>query len=463
MSFKYNWQLPDWPNFTFRDSGLHKDIADYIKMSSSLHGQVSQLNQDNKSEAYIYLMVEEAIKTSAIEGENLNREEVRSSVARYLDLDLSAPKGIFHKEAGVAALLIDVRENVTQKLSTEMLCRWHALMLHGQENSYAKKSIKIGAYRDGPVEIITGPEGYEVKIFDGPPEDTIEQEMAAFLNWYNTHLSAQFDADKNRHLPAVILSAIAHMWFTSIHPFGDGNGRIARAISEHALFQDFNTPPLFSISSTIEDNRKGYYAMLAESSRINPSTDLTGWITWFVERAKSAQIDAKKKIDFILKKSLFWDHHKHTLLNQRQQKVVDKFFGFDFSRMSNDGLIKTGINSEKYQAITGCASATATRDLSDLVKKQILEPSQTGGRSKRYFLILVDEKPVFNVYPTGKDNKLRTQSINKLKDDIQRNIDFHQEHNRQLDRLIEKYKTFANDDADFLKELKNLIAQLDSD
>lgn len=454
MELKYNWQHPNWPNFTYKSNDLDKIINDYTKISSSLQGEVSQLDQENKSEAYIYLMVEEAVNTSAIEGENLNREEVRSSVARFLDLDLSQPKGIFHKEAGIAALLINVRENFNNELSKQLICDWHNLLLSGDADNYARKKLTIGDYRKGSVDIISGPEGYEVVVFEGPPGNIVDSEMEAFVKWYNS--TSPLNPDSN-YMSGPVRSAIAHMWFTSIHPFGDGNGRIARAISEHALFQGFDIPPLFSISTPMHANRDDYYKKLAESSRLNPSTDLTSWVVWFAEITKDAQVDSKNKIDFILKKSLFWDHHKDTKLNKRQQKLVSKFFTFGI-----DGLIQVGINSDKYQSITGASSSTATRDLKDLVNKGVLSASQSGGRSARYSIILVDQKPVFNIYPKGNDNHLIEISLKKLSDDIQRNIDFHQAPNRALNRLIDKYKSFANDDDDYLKKLNELLSQLEN-
>jgi len=335
-------------------------------------------------------MVEEAINTSEIEGENLNREEVRSSVARYLDLDLSQPKGIFHKETGIASLLIDVRKNFTSELSKEMICNWHRLLLTGQDSYYTKREVEIGEYRTGSVDIVSGSGDYEEVLFEGPPGDVVESEMNSFIEWYN---STSYLNDNSSYVSGPVRSSIAHMWFTSIHPFGDGNGRIARAITEHALFQDFDIPPLFSISTPINENRNEYYKMLAESSRIHPSVDLTNWIKWFVEITKNAQIDAKNKIDFILKKSIFLDFHKETKLNKRQLKITRKFFEFGIS-----GLIETGINSEKYQSMTGCSSATATRDLKGLVEKGIVVPSQSGGRSLRYFIKLIEEKPVFKIF-----------------------------------------------------------------
>ncbi len=449
MIIKYNWQHPNWPKFTYQSDGLHKIIDEYTKISSNLQGQVSQLEQKNKSEAYIFLMVEEAINTSEIEGENLNREEVRSSVARYLDLELSKPKGIFHKETGIASLLIDVRKNFTNELSKEMICNWHKLLLTGQDSYYGKREIEIGEYRTGPVDIVSGSGDYEEVVFEGPPGDVVESEMSAFVDWYN---STSCLNDNSEYVSGPVRSAIAHMWFTSIHPFGDGNGRIARAISEHALFQDFDSPPLFSISTPINENRNDYYKMLAESSRIDPSVDLTHWIKWFAEITKNAQIDAKHKIDFILKKSIFWDHHKDTQLNKRQQKITNKFFEF-----GTDGLIKTGINSERYQSMTGCSSATATRDLKGMVEKGILVPSQSGGRSLRYFINLVEEKTVFDVFEKRKDKNLAEVSLNKLIDDIVRNISFHQAPNKQLDSLIDKYKAFADGEQAHLEKLNNIL------
>jgi Fic family protein len=452
MILKYNWQHPDWPNFTYQSNEVDKIVSDYTKISSSLQGQVSQLDQENKYEAYIYLMVEEAINTSAIEGESLNREEVRSSVARYLDLELSQPRGIFHKENGIAALLINVRENFNNELSKQLICDWHKLLLSGDAAHYARRNITIGKYRKGPVDIISGPEGYEVIVFAGPPADTLGSEMEAFIDWYNKTSPLSKDPD---HMPGPVRSAIAHMWFTSIHPFGDGNGRIARAISEHALFQDFETPPLFSISTLINANRDEYYIKLADSSRLNPSTDLTSWVSWFAEITKQAQVDSKNKIDFILKKSIFWDHHQETKLNKRQQKIVSKFFTFGIH-----GLIQNGINSNKYQSITACSAATATRDLSDLVSKGILSAAQSGGRSARYNIVLVDHKPVFNIFPKGNDKRLIDISLHKILDDIQRNIDFHQAPNSALNRLIDKYKSFANFDENYLNKLEELLSQL---
>ncbi|ASP46683.1 DUF4172 domain-containing protein [Cognaticolwellia beringensis] len=453
MSLKYNWQNPNWPKFTFQSDGINKLISEYTKISSNLQGQVSQLDQNNKSEAYIYLMVEEAINTSEIEGENLNREAVRSSVARYLDLELSHPKGIFHKENGIASLLIDVRNNFTNNLSKKIVCSWHKLLLTGQEDYCARKNIKVGDYRNGPVDIVTGNGDYEEVVFEGPPGETVEIEMAAFIDWYNETSPLN---DNGIFLPGPVRSAISHMWFTSIHPFSDGNGRIARAISEHALFQDFEMPPLFSISTPINENRDEYYKMLAESSRINPSLDLTNWVKWFSETTKNAQVNAKNKIYFILKQSIFWDHHKDTILNKRQQKITSKFFEF-----GEKGLIESGVSPDKYQSITNCSPATATRDLKDLVQKGILTPSQSGGRSLRYHINLIEEKPIFNIFLKSNDKQLIEISIRKLSEDIQRNINFYKSPNKQLNKLIDKYKVFAEDNPEHQEKLNELLSQLD--
>jgi hypothetical protein len=179
------------------------------------------------------------------------------------------------------------------------------------------------------------------------------------------------------------------------------------------------------------------------------------WVKWFAEITRQAQLDAKEKIDFILKKSIFWDHHRATELNQRQHKVVSKFFAF-----GERGLINVGINSERYQNMTGCSSATATRDLRDMVNKGILECSASGGRSMRYYLKLIDPKPVFNLLPRGNDKKMLEISLGKLVDDIQRNIDFFQAPNAKLNKLISKYKEFAGDNETHLKKLNDILTQL---
>ena len=455
MALKYNWQHPDWPHFVYESEPLSRVIHEYMQIAANLQGQVSQLDQRDKSEAYIYLMVEEAINTSEIEGENLNREEVRSSVARYLDLDLTKPKGLFHKENGIASLLVDVRSKFTCNLSKKIICDWHALLFNGQEEYYAKQAVNLGEYRNGPVAIVSGRGDYEEVVFEGPPGHAVEGEMAAFIEWYNA--TSPLNVTENAvYIAGPIRSAIAHMWFTSIHPFGDGNGRIARAISEHALFQDFQIPPLLSISTTINEHRDSYYKKLAEISRVTPSVDLREWVKWFAEITKHSQINAKQKIDFILKKSIFWDHHRTTDLNPRQHKVVSKCFEF-----GEHGLIKNGIHSERYQTMTGCSSATATRDLRDMVNKGILEPSSSGGRSMRYYLKLIDAKPVFNVLPRAHDEEMRQMSLSKIADDIQRNIDFFQAPNARLTKLISKYKEIANGNETYLKRLKDILAQLD--
>lgn len=455
MGIKYNWQHPNWPKFTYQSGGLDKIINEYTKISSNLQGQISQLDQNNQSEAHIYLMVEEAINTSEIEGENLNREEVRSSVARYLDLDLSQPKGIFHKENGIASLLVDVRKNITSKLSKELICLWHTLLLTGQDDYCERRGIKIGEYRSGPVDIITGFGDYEKVVFEGPPGEAVEAEMNAFIEWYN---STSPLVDDNCFIPGPIRSAIAHMWFTSIHPFGDGNGRVARAISEHALFQDFDIPPLFSISTEINENRGDYYEMLAESSRVSPSVDLTNWIKWFAETVRNAQLDAKSKINFVLKKSVFWDYHRNTVLNKRQHKTINKFFEF-----GTGGLIKNGIKSELYQSITGCSSATATRDLKDMVKKGILVPSESGGRSLRYFINLIEEKNVFNVAPRESSKKLTEVRMDNLLNRIQRNIKFYMGPNAQLSQLVDEYTVLADGEKPYLDKLNDLLSQIGCD
>ncbi|MFT4927584.1 MAG: Fic family protein [Phenylobacterium sp.] len=385
---KYNWQLPDWPNFSYETEGLAKIINDYNKCAYGFQGKLEQISEEDQAEAYINLMVEEAIGTSAIEGENLNRAEIRSSVARFLGINLTQQTGYFPKEDGIAALLISVRESFKQPISKDKLCYWHKQLLHGCEDYY-RVPITKGDYRDKHIEIIKeGPFGEQDVIFEGPG-DTKQQvsiEMDKFITWYNATSPLE---DINNYIAGPIRAAIAHLWFVAIHPFDDGNGRIARAIAEHALFQDFDNPPLFSISMCINDNRGQYYKQLGNTNR---SMDVSQWVSWFTTTVKASQSLSIEKVDFILKKTKFWHRHKNTKLNARQQKALDKIFGAGLN-----GFVKTGISNEKYRTITGCPPATATRDLKGLVEKGVFSLAGTGKRNLRYMINLVEDNPVFNI------------------------------------------------------------------
>ncbi|MCG2462972.1 DUF4172 domain-containing protein, partial [Flavobacteriaceae bacterium F89] len=307
------------------------------------------------------------IKTSEIEGEYLSRKDVMSSIKRNLGLNPELPLSKDKKVEGISELMIAVRNSFMESLTTETLFSWHSMLMKGS------RKIEVGQWRshEEPMQIVSGAMGREIIHYEAPPSKKVPTEMEGFINWFNDTSSEGVNAIKK----PIIRAAIAHLYFETIHPFEDGNGRIGRAISEKALSQSIQRPILLSLSKTIEHNKNTYYEALQSAQRSN---EITPWITYFVNTVLEAQLQAEKEIEFTLKKTKFFDIHKSSL-NDRQLKVV--------RRMLDEGPsgFEGGMNARKYISITGTSKATATRDLQDLVEKHILFPIG-GGRSTRYDL-----------------------------------------------------------------------------
>jgi Fic family protein len=450
---KYNWQHQDWPNFIYDPSDFDQVVMQFQKKACSLQGRLEQLNIESQQEAHILLMVDEAINSSQIEGESLNREEIRSSVARFLGLKSEPNSAHSLKEQGIAALLISVRESLKQSLSKEKLCYWHKLLF--QEDSPHKKPVLKGDYRDGTIDVIKDDLYGNVEVIfkaPGSSREQVIQEMDQFFAWYNTTDPSNKDV---KHMSGPVRAAVAHLWFVSIHPFEDGNGRIGRAIAEHALYQDFENPPLFSISAIINNNAKQYYEQLQGTNEV---MDISNWVQWFVKIVHEAQISAALKVDYILEKSKFWDKHKDTKLNERQRKAITRIFS-----SGPEGFITNGISNEHYRKMTKCSLATATRDLKDLIGKKMFYVVGSGKRNIRYLICFV-ENSVFktNTFQknTGSSNNGSRDSyiqatLEKLLGYIQRNMDFHQDKsNPKLLEMIEHYKELADGNSECLDRLR---------
>ena len=453
----YNWQHKDWPKFKYNPNDFEPVVTQFQNKAYSLQGRLAQLNIAFQQEAHILLMVEEAINSSEIEGEILNEEEVRSSVARFLGLKVESGAAPSLKEEGIAALLIDVRESLGQQLSKEKLCYWHKLLL--QEQDTLGKTILKGDYRNQTVDVIKDDlYGNVDVIFKAPGSSRaqVTDEMNMFLDWYNATAPLQKKVASNRngqYLSGPVRAAVAHVWFVAIHPFEDGNGRIGRAIAEHALFQDFDNPPLFSISTTINHNRKHYYQQLQGT---NKQLDISNWIHWFVGIVHDAQISATQKVDFILEKSKFWDRHKETELNKRHHKAISIIF-----IAGPEGFMTDGISNEKYRNMTKCSLATATRDLKDLVGKEVLYLEGSGKRNIRYLMNFVKDSVFRKINVSsqqGSRDKFIEATLEKLLNNIHRNIDFHQDKsNPKLLELIEHYQQLADGNAEALDELEECL------
>lgn len=377
---KYNWQNPDWPQFTYDTNQSSENLYQYALEAGRLSGGMEQLQNSLQYEAYIDLMVSEAIHTSQIEGERLDREDVRSSIKNFLGLSNPPTRVADPRAEGVAALMVDVRRTFTQPLTQEKLFYWHHLIMSEQGNSLLRHPIQVGQWRTStePMQIVSGPIGYEKVHYEAPPASQIEHEMARFLSWYN-HTNP-LNATEQNTLAGPLRSAIAHLWFESIHPFDDGNGRIGRAIAEQALAQDLKRPPLLSLSTTLEKHKSAYYNELNRASQL--SLDITPWINWFTHSVLLAQKESIQKIDFILKKSKFWERYQNIELNERQLKAINKLF-----KAGPEGF-EHGVNAKKYMGMVNCSKATATRDLSDLTLKGCLFRLEGGGRNIRYALNL---------------------------------------------------------------------------
>ena len=358
---KYNWQQKDWPNFQYHTDVIEDLLFDFAQRTGRISGVLEGLSEAEQTEAMINLMVSEAIKTSEIEGEYLSRKDVMSSIRRNLGLNPELPVSKDKRVEGVTELMLAIRKHFTAPLTEKMLFDWHTMLMKDS------KGIKIDQWRthEEPMQIVSGAMGKEVVHFEAPPSNKVHSEMDGFIKWFNESLITI--------KKPIVRSAIAHLYFESIHPFEDGNGRIGRAVAEKALSQSIGRPVLFSLSKSIEGNKKEYYDALQKAQRSN---EITEWISYFVKTVLDAQIDAEQEIEFTLKKTKFFDQHKSEL-NERQQRVV--------RRMLEEGYqgFEGGMNARKYVSIANTSKATATRDLQDLVQKGIFKPIG-GGRSTRY-------------------------------------------------------------------------------
>jgi Fic family protein len=364
----YNWQLKEWPDFTYNVDKLQETAMLFAQEFGLVNGLVLGLTEELKQETVLEILISEAIKTSEIEGEYMSREDVMSSIKNNLGIKPAIP--VKDKRAsGIARLMLEINQNADQDLSLDKICHWHQILME-----YNPK-VNAGEWRKGaePMQVISGAYGNEVVHYEAPPSEQVQSEMEGFMNWY---LKADLPVNDLIN-KALLKSAIAHLYFESIHPFEDGNGRIGRALAEFTLTKSLQHATLLSISKIIEQDKKQYYDQLKAAQR---TLDITDWINYFSQLILDAQKDAKELIYFSLKKTKFFDQYANQL-NERQLKAV--------RRMLENGNIgfKGGMTAKKYIAITKTSKATATRDLQELDELGVF--SKTGaGRSVSYELVL---------------------------------------------------------------------------
>lgn len=363
ISVMYNWELNDWPDFIYNEHVIDEWVLKFSELTGRISGVFSGMDNTKQQNELIGLMISEAQKTSEIEGEMLSREDLMSSIRNHLALNAKL-KNVKDKRAeNIVLLMLEVRKNYNKKLSEKMLKNWHQMLFKGS------KYINAGLYRKGgePMQIVSGRYGNEKVHYEAPPSSRIPMEMKQFVKWYNT-----FKANGNIQ-NAVIKAAIAHLYFESIHPFEDGNGRIGRVLIEKCLAESLNRQTILSISTAIESHKKRYYSELNKASK---TLEIDNWLICFAQLLIEAQQNAIEVIHLSIKKARFFDTYKD-LLNARQSKVLRKMLGAeDF---------EGGMTAKKYISITRTTKATATRDLQELVNHNILI-RKGEGRSTHYIL-----------------------------------------------------------------------------
>lgn len=373
---QYIWQDLAWPELRWEGAALLKSLGDCRFQQGSLLAQMRELGFEIQQQARAEVLIEDALKTSEIEGERLDPNAVRSSVARRLGLPSAGLPAIRDQHAdGMVEILLDATMNHEQGLTAARLFGWHAALFPTGYSGL--REIQIAAWRDdreGPMRVVSGPIGREKVYYEAPPADRLESEMENFFHWWG----------KSRNeIDGILRAGIAHLWFLAVHPFDDGNGRIARALSDMALAQDENLSTRFcSLSSQIMAERDEYYEVLEHANKGN--VDITEWLKWFLECMSRAILRSNDLLSNIMQKARFWKHHAQTELNDRQRKAINRLLE------AGPGGSVGGMTNRKYAGMTHISRATAQRELADLVGKGILRPTPGGGRSASYDLVWDD-------------------------------------------------------------------------
>ncbi len=368
----YNHELSEWPKFEWEDSEVASDLAEVRHRQGRLLGRMESLGFQLREESVLRTLTEEVVKSSEIEGEILDSDQVRSSIAQRLGMDVAGMVPADRNVDGVVEMMLDATQKYAEPLTDERLFDWHAALFPTGRSGMRK--ITVGNWRDdkdGPMQVVSGPMGRETVHYEAPTAPLLPKEMDAFLEW--------FEGEKN--VDSVLAAGIAHLWFVTIHPFDDGNGRIARAISDLALSRSENSSQRFySMSSTIREDRNRYYEVLERTQK--GGLDITKWLRWFLGCLNRAFDQADTTLSTVLSKADFWNVHRETELNKRQRMMINRLLDGFFGKLT----------SSKWALMTKTSQDTASRDIDDLVEKRILLRGPAGGRSTSYDLVLPRRK-----------------------------------------------------------------------
>lgn len=362
----YIWQSDDWPDWRYDIGVLAQPLAEVSRAQGLLLGRLADVGFALRDQATLAALTDDVLKTSEIEGELLNPESVRSSIARRLGVDLGAVAPVDRRVEAVVEMVLDATANNGAAITRERLFGWHAALFTSGYSGL--NQIRVGQWRDdatGPMQVVSGPYGRQRVHFEAPPAGRIEMEMNRFLEWANGSTEA----------PPLLKAGLAHLWFVTIHPFDDGNGRIARAVGDLFLARADGSPQRFySLSAQIQRERKDYYDILERAQK--QSLDVAEWLRWFLQTLRRAIDAAQQTVDGVLAKTRFWRRWATTPMNERQVKLATALL---------DGF-NGKLTTSKWAAIAKCSTDTALRDIGDLVERGVLRKSDAGGRSTSYVL-----------------------------------------------------------------------------
>lgn len=365
MTNIYIWQKNNWPHFSWNETELSNLLSDAHRLQGILLDRMSLFGVEQRNHSLVESMTNEILNSSNIEGERLDHDSVRSSLAKHLRIEIEGLPNANHYIDGIVQVMIDATNNHKKPLTNSRLFDWHAALFPtGRSGRFP---ITVADWRQGeePMQVVSGALGKEKVHFETPPSSQVAEMMSKFLNWI----------EKENSIDSFIKAAVAHVWFVTIHPFDDGNGRLCRTITEMLLSRADKTPHrYYSLSSEIMNQRKQYYEILEATQK--GDLNITDWISWFLKALINALNSSIAKTDSLIQKVTFWDAHRDLPLNERQRKIINMLF---------DGF-EGKLNSSKWAKINKCSQDTANRDINDLLTKQILQKSEEGGRSTNYLL-----------------------------------------------------------------------------
>lgn len=363
----YIWERPEWPKFRWDDAALSAPLAEASLKQGRLLGRMEGLGFDLKLSAHVETLTEDVIKSSEIEGEVLDRDSVRSSVARRLGMPQGALAPSDRKTEGVVEMMLDATQRFDQPLTAERLCGWQASLF--PTGFSGMRLIRAGMWRDdadGPMQVVSGAIGHDRVHYEAPPAVRVNDEMRRFVEW--------FGGDAQQSL---LRAGLAHLWFVTIHPFEDGNGRIARAIADQALAQLEKSPQRFySLSSQIRKERKSYYDTLEATQK--GSLDITRWLSWFLDCFSRAIDGADETCTHVLRKADFWRKHAGETFSERQKLMLNRYM---------DGF-EGKLTTKKWADLAKCATPTAQRDINDLIERGVLRTNPGGSKNTSYEVVL---------------------------------------------------------------------------